>query len=205
LIAGLVSFFCYNGFSVKEVSGHEPFKQNFSVPRSVPRRKIKRNSLNYNKILVEILGSSSGTNFLFSDIQYWLKRPRKTVIYWPSYPPMVIAGYRQRENFEGLFGGLSRNIDGLLCGGDMSLTDTEVCQLKFNGVARKVADEKGLYLLVTANGSKLWRLKYRFNGKEKKLSPGQYPDVSLKSARQKRDAARSDIANGIDPSRERKH
>jgi integrase len=86
----------------------------------------------------------------------------------------------------------------------MSLTDTEVRQIKCNGVARKVADEKGLYLLVTPSGSKLWKLKYHFNGKEKKLSLGQYPDVSLKAARLKRDAARSEIAEGIDPSQEKK-
>ena len=68
---------------------------------------------------------------------------------------------------------------------------------------RKLADEKGLYLLIAKTGSKRWHLKYRFDGKEKKISFGPYPEVSLKAARTKRDEARTTIANGRDPSFER--
>jgi integrase len=68
----------------------------------------------------------------------------------------------------------------------------------------KRADEKGLYLLVKPNGSKLWNLKYRFGGKEKKMPLGPFPEVSLLMARQERDRARLAIADGIDPMRERK-
>jgi integrase len=64
---------------------------------------------------------------------------------------------------------------------------------------RKLADEKGLYLLVTTNGSKLWRLKYRLNGKEKKLALGSYPDVGLKDAHDRRDIARKAAEAGSDP------
>src|SRR5690606_39431296 len=53
-------------------------------------------------------------------------------------------------------------------------------------------------------GSKLWRFKYRFDGKEKRLALGAYPEVSLKEVREKRDSARSLIAKGIDPGIERK-
>lgn len=67
----------------------------------------------------------------------------------------------------------------------------------------KLADEKGLYLLVAATGSKRWYLKYRFLGTEKKLSLGGYPEVTLKAARAKRDEARELVAAGKDPSRER--
>lgn len=67
----------------------------------------------------------------------------------------------------------------------------------------KLADEKGLYLLVTRTGSKLWQFKYRYLGKEKKLSFGAFPDVGLKEARAKRDDARAMLANERDPSRER--
>lgn len=63
----------------------------------------------------------------------------------------------------------------------------------------KIFDGGGLYLLVTKGGSKLWHLKYRFEGKEKKLSIGAYPGISLADARAKREEARAHLANGIDP------
>jgi len=68
----------------------------------------------------------------------------------------------------------------------------------------KKADERGLFLLVQPSGGKLWRLKYRFEGKEKKLGLGRYPDVSLKEARRRRDEAREKLAMGIDPGGEKK-
>lgn len=66
-----------------------------------------------------------------------------------------------------------------------------------------MADERGLYLLITPKGSKLWRVKFRVNGKEKKLSLGAYPDVSLKDVRRLRDQARSAKASGADPAKEK--
>lgn len=63
----------------------------------------------------------------------------------------------------------------------------------------KMADDRGLYLLVTTSGGKHWRFKYRFDGKEKKLSFGSYPDVPLAAARDQRDQARQLIAGGTDP------
>ena len=81
----------------------------------------------------------------------------------------------------------------------MPLSDTAIRAARAGEVARKLADEKGLYLLLTTTGGKLWKLKYRFAGKEKKLSFGSYPEVSLKEARQRRDHARSLLAAGIDP------
>jgi hypothetical protein len=73
-----------------------------------------------------------------------------------------------------------------------------------DGKEKKISDGFGLYLLVKPNGSKLWHMAYRFNGRQKKLSFGVYgPDgqgkVSLAAARQKRDAAKTLIAQGIDP------
>ena len=82
----------------------------------------------------------------------------------------------------------------------MALTDTAIRQAKAKESDRKLADEKGLYLLVTATGSKLWRLKYRIGGKEKKLALGSYPEVGLKEARLKRDEARKAALAGSDPS-----
>ena len=68
----------------------------------------------------------------------------------------------------------------------------------------KRTDEKGLYLLVKPNGSKLWYFKYRFGGKEKKMPVGQFPEVGLAQARRIRDVARVKIAEGLDPMLQRK-
>lgn len=68
----------------------------------------------------------------------------------------------------------------------------------------KLSDEKGLYLLVAKTGAKYWRLKYRVNGKEKKLGLGVYPEITLTIARKRRDEARMAIQDGIDPSNQRK-
>ena len=70
--------------------------------------------------------------------------------------------------------------------------------------AYKLSDAQGLYLEVAPSGGKWWRLKYRFEGKEKRLSLGVYPDVGLKEARERRDEARKLLANHIDPSENRK-
>ncbi len=86
----------------------------------------------------------------------------------------------------------------------MPLTDTAIRNAKPAEKPYKLFDERGLYLEVTPTGGKWWRLKYRFSGKEKRLSLGVYPDVSLKDARARRDEARKLLANGIDPSENRK-
>jgi len=66
----------------------------------------------------------------------------------------------------------------------------------------KLSDGGGLHLLVQPNGSKLWRFRYRFAGRENMLTLGAYPTVSLASARQKRDDARRQLADGADPRRQ---
>lgn len=81
----------------------------------------------------------------------------------------------------------------------MALTDTAIRNAKPGEKPKKMFDERGLFLLVQPSGGKLWRLKYRYLGKEKKLSLGRYPDVSLKVARERRDEARTLLANGTDP------
>jgi integrase len=86
----------------------------------------------------------------------------------------------------------------------MPLTDTTIRTAKPAEKPYKLADEKGLFLLVSPNGSKWWRLKFRIDGKEKLLSLGVYPDTSLKKARSDRDTVRSMLAEGIDPSLQRK-
>ncbi len=69
--------------------------------------------------------------------------------------------------------------------------------------AYKVFDERGLFLLVTPTGGRLWRFRYRLGGVEKLLTLGAYPDVPLKRAREKREDARKLVADGIDPSAKR--
>ncbi len=84
------------------------------------------------------------------------------------------------------------------------LTDTTCKNAKAKDKPYKLADEKGMFLLVNPNSSKYFRLKYRIGGKEKLLALGVYPETSLKQARDKRDDARSQLADGIDPSEIRK-
>ncbi len=79
------------------------------------------------------------------------------------------------------------------------LTTTQINALKTREKAYKVADSKGLYVLVNPNGSLLWRVKFRFHGIEKKMALGRYPDVGLKEAREKRDEAREQLESGVDP------
>lgn len=86
----------------------------------------------------------------------------------------------------------------------MALSDTRIRTLKAKAKPYKESDEKGLFLMITPSGGKLWRLKYRIDYKEKLLSFGAYPEVSLADARAARDEARKVIAAGEDPSELRK-
>ena len=81
----------------------------------------------------------------------------------------------------------------------MALTDTAIRNAKPAGKPYKVTDSLGLYLLVNPSGSKLWRIKYRFDGVERKLSIGAYPEITLAEARAARDAARKQLAHAVDP------
>jgi hypothetical protein len=86
----------------------------------------------------------------------------------------------------------------------MPLSDTAIRNAKPGEKTRRLYDSRGLYLEVLPRGGKWFRFKYRFNGKEKRLSLGIYPDVSLKKARDRRDKMRELVADGIDPSEHRK-
>jgi integrase len=86
----------------------------------------------------------------------------------------------------------------------MALTDTVIRNAKPKDKPYKLSDDGGLFVLVAVSGSKLWRLKYRYNSKENLLAVGAYPDVSLKSARERRDEAKKLLASGIDPNSDRK-
>lgn len=86
----------------------------------------------------------------------------------------------------------------------MPLTDIKIRQAKSGEKPFRLADEKGLYLEVVPSGGKWWRLKYRIDGREKRISLGVYPDVSLADARMHRDEARKLVSAGVDPSANRK-
>ena len=84
------------------------------------------------------------------------------------------------------------------------LTDSALKVAKPKDKPYKLVDGQGLYLEVMANGSKIWRLKFRFGGKENRLTFGAYPTMPLQLARKKREEARLLLAEGKDPSAERK-
>ena len=83
------------------------------------------------------------------------------------------------------------------------LTDTAIRAAKPREKSYKLFDGLGLYLEVASTGSKLWRFKYRHDGRENRLALGAHPDTSLKQACERRDAARRQLAAGIDPSSQR--
>lgn len=86
----------------------------------------------------------------------------------------------------------------------MPLTDLEVRLAAPREKTYRISDGRGMYLEVAPTGGKYWRLKYRFNTREKRLALGVYPDVTLAHARRKRDEARAMLADGIDPSQAKK-
>ncbi|AOR59618.1 Arm DNA-binding domain-containing protein [Pectobacterium parmentieri] len=86
----------------------------------------------------------------------------------------------------------------------MPLTDVKVRSAKPEDKAYKLTDGEGMHLMVHPNGSKYWRLQYRFAGKQKTLALGVYPEITLSEARQRRDEAKRQIATGTDPSEQKK-
>lgn len=86
----------------------------------------------------------------------------------------------------------------------MALTDIKVRTTKPSDKPFKLTDGQGMHLLINPNGSKYWRLQYRFDGKQKVLALGVYPMVSLSEARKKRDEAKKLVSIGLDPSEKKK-
>ena len=86
----------------------------------------------------------------------------------------------------------------------MPLTDIQVNKTKPKSKQFTLFDGAGLFLLITPSGGKLWRFKYRYEGKEKVIAFGSYPDISLAEARTRRQDARNKVANGVDPAEVRK-
>ena len=86
----------------------------------------------------------------------------------------------------------------------MALTDVQVRKAKPTGAQYKLSDGGGLYLAVTPQGGRLWRWKYRFEGKEQSMSFGAYPAVSLSDARGAHADGRKLLASGVNPMVRRK-
>ncbi len=81
----------------------------------------------------------------------------------------------------------------------MALSDVKVRSAKPEAKAYKLTDGEGMVLLVHPNGSKYWRFRFRFGGKQHLMAFGVYPETSLADARQKREEARKLVAAGVDP------
>ncbi len=137
-----------------------------------------------------------------SPLQEKLKNGRKSAILagpWPSLFASVRVHPRRKW---GHFGG---HFDSVLeSGPQMALSDTTIKAAKHGPKPIKLFDTDGLFLLLQPSGGKLWRVKYRFAGKEKKLSVGKYPEVGLKEARRRRDQARAVLASGLDPAEQKR-
>lgn len=86
----------------------------------------------------------------------------------------------------------------------MALKDVQIRNAKPREKQYKLFDERGLFLIITPKGKKWWRFRYAFDGKEKLLSFGTYPDVSLEKARERRETARKLVADKVDPGEQRK-
>ena len=82
------------------------------------------------------------------------------------------------------------------------LSDVKIRAAKPQDKLYSISDGEGMFLEVSPKGGKWWRFKYRFNGKQKRLSLGTYPSTSLKVARDKRQQARELLASGVDRSEE---
>lgn len=104
---------------------------------------------------------------------------------------IFICGYRMPLDHEDLRAPLTRR--------KLWLDDHIIQGLKAADKPKKYADGGGLFLFIPASGKKLWRLAYRFERKAKLLSFGEYPQVSLRAARQRRDEAKALLRDGIDP------
>lgn len=86
----------------------------------------------------------------------------------------------------------------------MALTDVKIRQAKAGSKPIKLTDSNGLYVEVKPNGSKLWRYRYRIDGKENVFAIGEYPEVSLQTARTERDNARILVKKGQHPAQARR-
>lgn len=103
---------------------------------------------------------------------------------------------RGKDAFQATTGRIGRMV--------VALKDLEIRALKPRERVYKQADERGLYIEVHPGGSKLWRMKFRFLGRDKRIAFGSYPEVGLAEARRRRDEARQQVRDGIDPTAERR-
>lgn len=103
---------------------------------------------------------------------------------------------RGKDAFQATTGRIGRMV--------VALKDLEIRALKPRDRLYKQADERGLYIEVHPGDSKLWRMKFRFLGRDKRIAFGSYPAVGLAEARRRRDEARQQVRAGIDPTAERR-
>lgn len=137
---------------------------------------------------------SSATIFPSTEIHHRLENKGKTVVF-SCFPSTILHGYPWTT---GIIRGINRGINSpaqVL----MPLTDVKCKSAKPKEKPYKLSDSQGLYLEVLPSGGKYWRMKYYFHGKEKRVSFGVYPQISLAEAREKQVEAKKQLANGINP------
>ena len=139
---------------------------------------------------------AASTNTLYKDVPQCFKSLLIKTTYKHLLFHNVSRCFSTSHNFGGIIGGSVRDKK---CLYPQMLTDTKIRALRAKDKPFKLADGHGLYIYVTKHGGKYWRQKYRINGKEKLLSHGEYPFVSLQQARTLRDEARAKIKQGQDP------
>jgi hypothetical protein len=174
--------------------------------RDIRRPLIDRLRALYIKAGWEAENLSDALNLILATQPHLIKKAvkeckakyKQTVLASDNVPYDSVAS----DKLGGIIGG-RKNAPSRKCP-HMPLNDAACKNAKPSEKPRKLSDEKGLYLEVAPNGGKYWRMKYRYLGKENRLALGVYPDVSLKEARDKRDAARKHLEDGIDPSKEKK-
>jgi len=115
---------------------------------------------------------------------------------------------RKPDHGGGILGGISFSIRGIFPGvhseGFVAITDIEIKRAKPQQKSYRLSDSGGLHLVISPAGGKLWRWKYRFEGKEKLMGLGKYPQVPLAMARERHSEGRKLLATGVDPIVQRK-
>jgi hypothetical protein len=120
---------------------------------------------------------------------------------WPSTGAHARRGFLKADKIVGIFDGMLNPVRPEVGCRDtvMALTDTRIRNVKPTGKAYKLSDGGGMYLLVSEDGARYWRLDYRFAGKRRTLALGVYPTVTLSNARVRREDARAWLAKNVDP------
>ncbi|MGB3710082.1 MAG: Arm DNA-binding domain-containing protein [Erythrobacter sp.] len=161
-------------------------------------------SIRYFRNLRRQCDASSGTITLIANVRYRWENRRVLIKKTDYGTALWFASVRLQSGVIGGHSGAKLETRKKVPPNPMPLSDIQIRSAKPSEKPKKLGDSAGLFLLVQPSGGKLWRFKHRIDGKEKKLSLGRYPYVTLQEARKRRDEARSNLARGTDPAEEKK-